>query len=83
MGVQYLGGGLTDVGVNDVGVKGWTGVGVKGCAMRRSLSPARCRFGKRWCLVVPVEAVASFAGGVASMEGVPTRHVVLRRVLVR
>ena len=41
MGVQYLGGGLTDVGVNDVGVKGWTGVGVKGCAMRRSLSPAR------------------------------------------
>ena len=28
--------GVNDVDVNDVGVKGWTGVGVKGCAMRRS-----------------------------------------------
>jgi len=32
----------------------------------RSLSPARCRFA-RWCP----------AGSVASMEGVPTRHVVV------
>ena len=46
--------------------------------MRRSLSPARCRFA-RWCLVVPVEAVASFAGGVvgAFNGGVPTRHVIV------
>ena len=52
----------TDVGVNDVDVKG--------CAMRRSLSPARLV--ARWCLVVPVAGVV-----VASMEGVPTRHVVV------
>jgi len=51
-------------------------VGVKGCAMRRSLSPARCGFA-RWCRGVLV------AGGVASMEWCPTRHVVVRRVLVR
>ena len=41
---------------------------VKGCAMRRS--PARLV--ARWCLVVPVAGVV-----VASMEGVPTRHVVV------
>jgi len=57
----------TDVGVNDVGVND---VDVKGCAMRRSLSPARLV--ARWCLVVPVAGVV-----VASMEGVPTRHVVV------
>ena len=68
--------GVNNVDVNDVGVKGWTGVGVKGCAMRRSLSPARCGFA-RWCRGVLV------AGGVASMEWCPTRHVVVRRVLVR
>jgi len=45
----------------------------RGCAMRRS--PARLV--ARWCLVVPVEAVASFAGGVVgAFNGIwcPTRH---------
>ena len=42
----------------------------------RSLSPARC-LGLR-------DGVSSFRlQGVASMEWVPTRHLVLRRVLVR
>jgi len=43
----------------------------------RSLSPARCLARFLSFVVVPP------AGGGASMDGVPTRHVVLRRVLVR
>ena len=72
--VQYLGEGVvswTDV----VGVKGWC-QGVRDAKE----SPARCRLA-RWCLVVPVGGAGVIV--VASMDGCPTRHVVMRRVLVR
>ena len=58
-----------------VGVKGWTGV--KGVRDAKELSLLR-GVGLRDGLVVPVAGVV-----VASMEWCPTRHVVLRRVLVR
>ena len=42
---------------------------VSRCAMQSRLSPARCRFA-RW-------SRRSVAGGVASMGGSPTRHVIV------
>ena len=62
VGVQYLGEGVCP-GLMLVSKD------VKGVRDAKE-SPARCRFA-RWCLVVPVAGVV-----VASMEWVPTRHVI-------
>ena len=68
LGVQYLEGGCPGLMLVS------TMLVSRGCAMRSRLSPARCR---ARCLVGVSCRVCSLNGGV------PTRHVVVGRVLVR